>query len=185
MAHDINNGDEHVVPVIKKILFATDLSETAKHSFAYAVAMADRWNCELLIVHIIKGQTPYGEAVLKMGLGDDLLKELEQRRTQSAKNVLIGKRTEAHIIGEAIHQLASEAEQNLKPASPLNMRETVIEADSISEEILKMAKAENCDLIVLGHRKRHLLSDGLGEGTLKKVLKSGAFPVLVVPPPHK
>lgn len=174
-----------MAPVIKKILFATDLSDTAKHSFAYAVAMADRWECELLIVHVIKGETSYGEAVLKLGLGDDLLKELEKKRTQRTKNILIGKRTEAHIIGEAIHHMASEAEQNLKPAKPVKVSDTVIESDSISDEILKLAKMEKCDLIVLGHRKRHLLKEGLGEGTLKKVLKAGRIPVLVVPPPAK
>lgn len=174
-----------MAPVIKRILFATDLSETAKHSFTYAVSMADRWDCELLIVHIVKGQTPYAEALLKIGFGDDLLKELEQKRTQSARNILIGKRTEAHIIGEAIHQMASEAEQSLKPAKPVKVRDAVIEADSISDEILKLAKTEKCDLIVMGNRKRHLLSEGLGEGTLKKVLKSGIMPVLVVPPPAK
>lgn len=174
-----------MAPVIKKILFATDLSETAKHSFGYAVAMADRWECELLIVHVIKGETPYGEAVLKLGLGDDLLKELEKKRSQSAKNVLIGKRTEAHIIGEAIHHMASEAEHDLKPAKPVKVSNMVIEADGISDEILKLAKSENCDLIVLGSRKRHLLTEGLGEGTLKKVLKAGRIPVLVVPPPAK
>ncbi|MDA8140457.1 MAG: universal stress protein [Desulfobacteraceae bacterium] len=171
------------IPVIKRILFATDLSETARHSFGYAVAMADRWDCELLIVHVIKGETAVGEAIVKMGLGDDLYQEMEKKKAQSARNVLIGKRTEAHRITEAVHEMFSEAEKKLKPSKKLKVRESVTEAESISEEILNVAAAEKCDVIVLGHRKKHLLPEGLGEGTLKKVLKAGTFPVFVVPPP--
>jgi nucleotide-binding universal stress UspA family protein len=172
-----------VKTVIKRVLFATDLSDTARHAFSFAVALADRFESELVVVHVLKVDPAFNTEVVKMGLGEDLFKEMEQKRSQSARNVLIGKRTEAHTIGEQIHQMCCEAEQHLKRSKPLIVKDMVIQAASISDEILKVAEAESCDMIVIGHRKRHLLADGLGEGTLKKVLRQTNMPVVIVPAP--
>jgi nucleotide-binding universal stress UspA family protein len=59
----------------------------------------------------------------------------------------------------------------------------VVEAPSISEEIAKLVESQSCDLLVLGHRKHHVLAGDLGEGTLKKVLKLATVPVMIVPAP--
>ncbi|MBI5062911.1 MAG: universal stress protein, partial [Desulfatitalea sp.] len=96
-------------------------------------------------------------------------------------DLLIGKRTEAHVFGEQIHQYCTEAEQGLKRSKPLKVTDMVIEAASISEEIMKLVESQACDMIVLGHRKHHLLAGDLGEGTLKKVLKLTTIPVVIVP----
>jgi nucleotide-binding universal stress UspA family protein len=169
--------------LIKKILFATDLSDTARNAFSYAVALADRFEGELVVVHVIKKDTAYTDGIVRMGLGEDLYKDMEQKKAQSARDLLIGKRTEAHIFGEQIHQYCTEAEQGLKRSKPLKVTDMVVEAPSISEEIMKLVDRQACDLIVLGHRKHHLLAGDLGEGTLKKVLKLATVPVMIVPAP--
>ena len=38
---------------IKKILYATDLSETAVHSFAYAVSLANMYDAGITILHVL------------------------------------------------------------------------------------------------------------------------------------
>ena len=87
--------------LIKKILFATDLSDTARNAFNYAVALADRFESELIVVHIIKKDMAYTAGIVRMGLGEDLYKDMEQKKAQSARDLLIGKRTEAHVFGDA------------------------------------------------------------------------------------
>ncbi len=169
--------------LINRILFATDLSDTARNAFTYAVALADRFESELVVLHVMKREPAFSADVVRIGLGEDLYKELEQKKTQNARSVLIGKRTEAHTIGEQIHQYCSEAEQGLKRAKPLVVKDMVIEAPSISQEILRVAERESCDMIVLGHRKHHLLAGDIGEGTLKKVLRKATIPAVVVPSP--
>lgn len=171
--------------LIKKILFATDLSDIARNAFTYAVALADRFESELIVVHVIKKQPAFSADVVRMGLGEDLYKEMEEKKAQSARSVLIGKRTEAHVIGEQIHQICCEAEQGLKRSKPLSIKDMVIESASISEEIKKIAETEACDMIVLGHRKHHLMAGDLGEGTLKKVLRQASIPIVVVPAPKE
>jgi len=175
-------GDCIVIPVLKKILFATDLSETAHNAFGMAVALADRLEGELLVVHILKQEPSFNTEVLKIGLGDDLYQEMEQKKSQSARNVLIGKRTEAHAMGEKIHALFSEAAACLVSPKPLQVRDFVIEAASISEEIVRLAEVESCDMIVMAHRRRKLFADASGENILKKVLRATDIPVVLVPP---
>ena len=171
-----------MVPSINKILFATDLSEISRYAFEYAVSLADKQDAELLIVHIIKGASPFGTELVKMAVGDDVYKQLEQKHAQYAREILIGKRSEALVLRETIQHLRSEAEMKVSPTKSLKINDRVIEASSVSEEILRLVETEGCDLVILGHRKRHLLASGLGEGTLKKVLKKTTVPVLVVPP---
>ena len=37
---------------IKKILYATDLSESAVHAFAYAASLADKYGAGITILHV-------------------------------------------------------------------------------------------------------------------------------------
>ena len=172
-----------MLPAINKILFATDLSETARHAFTYAVFMADKLNASLEIVHIVREDAPFNMEVLKIGLGEDLFKKFEVQKTQTARDVLIGKKTEALVMGEAISRLADEAEKKLERAVPLTIKEKVIKSKSVSEELLNLVRSGDFDMLVIGHRKRHLLTSGLGDGTLKNVLKRLTVPVMVVPHP--
>ncbi|MBI5896484.1 MAG: universal stress protein, partial [Desulfobacterales bacterium] len=135
--------------LIKRIIFATDLSETARDAFNYAVTLADRFESELIVVHVIKKDMAYTAGIVRMGLGEDLYKDMEQKKAQSARDLLIGKRTEAHVFGEQIHQYCTEAEQGLKRSKPLKVTDMVIEAASISEEIMKLVESQACDMIVL------------------------------------
>ncbi len=172
-----------MLPAINKILFATDLSETARNAFSYAVFLADKLNAALEIVHIVREDALFNMEELKIRLGEDLFKQFDNIKTQTASDVLIGKKTEALVMGEAISRLAGEAEKKLDRAEPMTIKEKVIKSKSVSEELLDLIQSGDFDMLVIGHRKRHLLTGGLGDGTLKKVLKRLTIPVVVVPRP--
>ena len=38
---------------VKKILYATDLSESARYAFAYAVSLADLYNAAINMIHVL------------------------------------------------------------------------------------------------------------------------------------
>ena len=38
---------------VKKILYATDLSENARYAFAYAVSLADLYNASITFIHVM------------------------------------------------------------------------------------------------------------------------------------
>ena len=43
-----------MIPQIKKILYATDLSKNSHYAFFYAVDMAKRYNATIVILHSIE-----------------------------------------------------------------------------------------------------------------------------------
>ena len=42
------------IPEIKKILYATDLSENARYAFGYAVSLANRYGAGITILHVME-----------------------------------------------------------------------------------------------------------------------------------
>lgn len=50
-----------MIPQIKKILYATDLSKNSSFAFLYATDMAKRHNAKIVILHAIEPIPPYAE----------------------------------------------------------------------------------------------------------------------------
>ena len=73
---------------IKKILYATDLSETAVHAFAYAVSLADTYGAGITMLHVIT-ETASEEFISSM-ISAKTLKEIKNRHYSEARKNLIG-----------------------------------------------------------------------------------------------
>ena len=43
-----------MIPEIKKILYATDLSENARFAFGYAASLANRYGAQIVMLHVIE-----------------------------------------------------------------------------------------------------------------------------------
>ena len=52
---------------VKKILYATDLSENARYAFAYAVSLADLYNAAITIIHLLPEVPVLGHHLLPDG----------------------------------------------------------------------------------------------------------------------
>jgi nucleotide-binding universal stress UspA family protein len=48
-----------VIPQIKKILYATDLSKNSSYAFFYATDMAKRHNAKIVILHVVQSFPAY------------------------------------------------------------------------------------------------------------------------------
>jgi nucleotide-binding universal stress UspA family protein len=59
-----------MVPEIKKILFATDLSKNSRHAFNYAVSAADRYGATITILHVMEEVSPSANVHLKNFSGE-------------------------------------------------------------------------------------------------------------------
>ena len=97
---------------IKKILYATDLSESAIHAFAYAVSLADHYKAGITILHVLFGD-PDREAVIRNVLSDKQWSEIKERHYEDARQQLIGKKREHVEMKEVIHAFA----ENIKKES--------------------------------------------------------------------
>jgi nucleotide-binding universal stress UspA family protein len=151
-----------MIPEIKKILYATDLSKNSAYAFFYAADMAKRHNARIVILHSIESGRHMANAMMRR------VKQPEQEMdVEEIKKTLqeFCKRTETQI-GAPCVELVSKI---------------LVPLGHPVEEILKAADEESCDVIVLGtHGKGFLTQTFLGS-VAGSVLERSRKPVFIIP----
>ena len=56
-----------MIPEIKNILYATDMSDTSNYAFGYAASLANRHDALITIIHILKSPMPTSENLIAPG----------------------------------------------------------------------------------------------------------------------
>lgn len=158
-----------MIPQIKKILYATDLSKNSSYAFLYATDLARRHDARIVILYAIEPIPPYAEAYA--GMTDEKKKKQQEETVEEIKKLLLGfcKKAEAQI-GSPCVELVSK---------------TLVPRGHAPEEILNAADKEGCDVIVLGtHGKGFLAHTFLGSVS-NAVLHRTRKPVFIIPLPSE
>ena len=115
----------------RKILLAVDLSDNSEVVGQRAVDMANRYQADICLVHVVEyvPVEPMGEALLPSV-------QIEDELVNSAKI-----RFETLAVGLGLS------------AAP-----RFVEVGNIKAEVIRIAREQECDLIVLGCRERHGLA---------------------------
>ena len=162
---------------IEKILYATDLSETAAHAYAYAVSLANMYGAGISILHVLaefSGQ----EFVVNM-IDADTWKDIKSRHYAEAKSNLIGKKRENIAIREVLEAFSDQAKPDVDDQTAIS-DEILIKNGEPAEVIMETAQELNCDLIVMGTKGQGALADMLIGSTAKRVVGKSPIPVLVI-----
>jgi len=158
-----------MIPEIKKILYATDLSENARHAFGYAVSIANRYGAGITFLHVLEDISPFRDSLMINVLGEEkweeLLKENQHKVLEMAK--------------ERVKSFCDEVSSEI-PACPFITDEIVVKIGHPAEEIMKQVRASDCDLVVMGARGLGPLADRLMGSTSRRVLKRCKKPVLII-----
>lgn len=158
-----------MVPNIRKILYATDLSESARHAFGYAACMADRFNAPLTILHVIEDVNPSIKMQIQSYLGEEEWASYEKRAEKSLLDDITAR------LNEFCSQM------NEKMASCKFIVEKIIVLRGVpAEEIMKQAGDNSADLIVMGTHGYGMFADALLGGTARRVVRRSQIPVVVV-----
>ena len=163
---------------IKKILYASDLSESSVRAFAYAVSLANHYNAGITILHVLF-EDPNREGIVKTVLSEEQLAEIRERHYDEAREQLIGKKRENVAMKEVIHAFT----ENVKEGSDIQdftTDEIVIESGVPEERILAVSDEKNCDIIVMGSHGHKGIVDALIGSTARRVIRQSKKPVLVV-----
>jgi nucleotide-binding universal stress UspA family protein len=158
-----------MIPQIKKILYATDLSKNSSYAFLYATDLARIHDARVVILHAIEPIPPYVE--LPAGITDETKRKQQVETVEEIKRLLLGfcKKAEAQI-GSPCVELVSKI---------------LVPRGHAPEEILNAANEEGCDVIVLGtHGKGFLAHTFLGSVS-KAVLHRTRKPVFIIPLPSE
>jgi nucleotide-binding universal stress UspA family protein len=168
-----------MIPQIKKILFTTDLSKQTRHAFNYAVGLANQYGATLTILYVMEDLTPSQSANLQGFIGDERWADLRQSHEQEARQILIGKKKEGHMIREALGDMFASTQKDFKTPHVMAEEIVVTRGDTV-ECILQEVEARACDLIVMGYHPRGRLEEAIIGSVSRSVLRRSKVPVLLV-----
>jgi nucleotide-binding universal stress UspA family protein len=164
---------------IENILYATDLSDNARYAFSYALSLADLYEANLILLHVLPETPALVDKNVIGYIGEKQWESIKQRHFQDAKEALIGKRRDHTIVNEIIDQFRKDAKAGLGSHS-IPSDEVLVKKGNPVEIILETADENNCDLIVMGTHGRGSLADTMMGSTARRVVRRSQKPVLVV-----
>ena len=145
--------------LVRRILCATDLSETSGRTIDYALSLASEYQAALTVVHVLEGVAASDTPAYK---------ELPE-------------------TAALLRQVEAIAREQLRQAIPQDARawcdvEERIALGRPHREVLRLAAETSADLIVMGARRHGLLAWTSIGSTLHHVVREASCPVLSVKP---
>ena len=164
---------------VKKILYATDLSENARYAFAYAVSLADLYNAGITMIHVLPEVPGILDKNVIGYISAERWEEIKSQNVDEAKEALIGKRRDHLVIRDALHQFSENVKENQEGNGFVTDDIVVVRGNPV-EQIITQAEETSCDLIVMGTHGHGTLVDAMMGSTARRVLRRSTKPVLVV-----
>lgn len=164
---------------IKKILYATDLSNNARHVFSYAVSLAVKYSASITMLHVVHEVPLLADSSIAGYIDADRWEQIKKHHLEEARNALIGKRKEHLAIKEVLDQFAENIRRG-EGSSSLTLDEVIVEIGNPVELILEVAENRNCDIIVMGKTGQGLIEGALMGSTATRVIRRSKKPVLVI-----
>jgi nucleotide-binding universal stress UspA family protein len=162
-----------MLPVIKKILYATDLSENSRLAFGYAASLAMQYQAEMVVLHAIEPVNPNTYMQISGAMGEaawvNLQADFENGMVDSLGTKL---RDFCHHLQTGIDEIKIK-DDNL-----------LIRKGMSVEAILSVASEKEIDLIVMGTHGYGAVKDALMGGTARRIVRRSTVPVLVVRSPE-
>lgn len=156
-----------MIPKIKRILYATDLSKNSAYAFLFATDVARRQDAKIVMLHAIEPVPAYAAAYT--GMTDELKRKQQEETVEE--------------IRKRLGEFCQKAEAQIGPPCTDLVSKILVPRGHPPEEILNAAEQEGCDLIVLGtHGKGFLAHTFLGSVS-SAVLSRTRKPVFIIPLP--
>ena len=161
-----------MIPEIKKILYATDLSENSAYAFRYAINSALKHDAGIIILHVFELGSATKQSVLNLYLDNDTREETFNENVSNAID----------RIRKRLQRICDkEFNGDTKYAA---MVESIEVCEGFpAEEILKKADEFYCDAIVMGTHGKGLISHAFLGSIAKRVLRRTRKPVFIIPLP--
>lgn len=169
-----------MVPRVRNILFATDLTETSRRAFRYAASLAALYGASITILHVLERLPTGVRQRLALLEGEEKLQELKEAHERQVRDILIGKKRDDSAIRRTLAEFYGWSASSGQPESSFQI---VLGEGDAAEEIVKAAAKGECELIVMGAHTGFWGGTAPG-GVTKGVLARSKVPVLVVPPPE-
>jgi nucleotide-binding universal stress UspA family protein len=164
-----------MVPQIKKILYATDLTKNSSYAFYFAIDLARKHGAKVIILHCVETIPPsvYAEAAFT-----NLLETLQRDKEQEKKQDTVK-------IKNQLQQFCQNIESQIGSPCVDLVSEIIVKEGHAVEDILNTADTTGCDVIVLGTHGRGWLKHTFLGSVASSVLARTRKPVFVIPLPSE
>lgn len=153
-----------ILPEIKNILYATDLSDNARYALGYAVSLANRYDAQITIIHVIETLSKSAISLISSYLEEEQLKKIREDKEQAAIQKMTGR----------VKDLCS-AIQDACPYTNI-----LVEQGNPVDRVLHQIDSGQYDLVVMGSRGLGRFEEAVMGSTTRRVLRRSRTPVLVV-----
>jgi arsenite transporter len=162
-----------LVPKFHHILYATDLSETARHAAGYACGIGDRYGAKVTVLHVI----PDVLEEMSSGAGINLLEHLSKKEWEAFNRKGIGSATAA--IKARIVETSRLITEEM-PHCPLSTEDIVVKVGNPVQRIVSTAEDGDYDLVIVGTHGHGKLEEIMIGSVATGVISRCAKPVLTI-----
>lgn len=163
-----------MIPQIKKILYATDLSVNSRYAFEYAARMAGCFGAGVTVLHVLEELSPNAASMVGDLLGEERWKDFKKRNQDQV----------IQSIKDRIEKFCDDMEHKLTECSYM-IDSVIVEIGHPVDRIIRQAKKNTCDMIVMGCRGQGVLKEAMLGSTSRRVLRRSEVPVFIVRLPKK
>jgi nucleotide-binding universal stress UspA family protein len=158
-----------MIPEIKKILYASDLSETSNFAFSYAASVANRYEASITILHILKDPIQSSKDLINNVIGEKKWQEI------------LG-RNKSEILNKIRQRLEDFCEHTASKMSdcPFLVENIIVKIGNPVDEIVREAAREIYDLVIIGAHGHGAVAGTVIGSVSRRVLRRCKKPVLVV-----
>lgn len=161
-----------MLPSIRNILYATDLSKNSAFAFRYAMKLAREMDAKVTILNILPMVDLPMEVAIITQMGEDEYYKLRKEKISETIEKIKGR-----INDFCVKELKGvECEKDM-------ISSIMVHEGDVVDEILKTAKKLDSDIIILGAHGKGILTYTFLGSVSQKVLRKSRRPVLVVPIP--
>lgn len=158
-----------MIPAIKKILYATDLSENTECVAGYAALLGDKLNAEITVLHVLGDPNSASRKMAKSYLLGEDFQKLQGKNLESYQGV----------IAKRINQFFIDIEGGVNNYKFTSER-VVLREGNPAVEIVAEAEDGSYDMVIIGSHGHGALAGVFLGDNAQRVVRNCKIPVTVI-----
>jgi nucleotide-binding universal stress UspA family protein len=162
--------EKPMLPEVKNILYASDLSKNSAFAYRYALSCAEKFDARIFVLHIIEDIGPWARSMLEAYLPEGHKEKVVKETTERIKKRL---------------QTFCESHAQEFPGCRMRVSSVMVYEGHPADEILRQAKKIGADMIVMGSHGKGASTHPFFGSVAKRVVGLSRVPVVVIPIPEE
>ncbi len=167
-----------MVPRFQKILYATDLSATARHVARYACSLGHHYGASVTVLHVV----PDAVDGLSTEAGVDLARQVDEGRRHALNQASIDAARAA--LTDRIRKVSEHVTRQI-PTCPVSQADILVRVGNPVRQIVETVRGGGYDLVVMGTHGHGVLEEAFVGSVAAGVIRACQTPVLIARIPQE